>query len=739
MTHTSHRSEDACATAVSRRSFLQGAAALLVGVGFDGRLAVAQTHPDEGPRGFGAYVQVLPDGRVRFASPATEIGQGAADALARIVAEELDADWSRVEIAPAVADPALVSPHSKRQRIANSESVLGYYEPLRQAGAGARALLLQAAALQWNVPLTECRTEPGVVVHTATGRRAGYGELAATAATLAVPGKVETKDPAQYRIVGKRDSRKDARAKCTGEAVFAIDVKQPGMLAAALRMPPTVGGSVRRFDADSVAKLPGVVAVTPVDGGVAVIADHFWNARRAAEQLVVEFEPGPSAALNSPAMSEQMRAALSADDRAVQFPDVDTQVKPPKMRPLDRAAAEAALAGAKRSLELVYEVPYLAHQTMEPMTAAALVDGEGCRIWAATQQLDKTREMAAQLTGHPIERVHVESTYGGGGFGRRWELDFVRQAVQVAKAVPNRPVKLIWTREQDTQHDYYRPAFAVRTRIGLGDDGIVGMHSRIAGQSVWSFQGKPQIPKTADPSAAALLIYDVYDVPNKYIDFVEMPWRVPVGLWRSVTLSQNAFFGESAIDEAARALGQDPYRFRRTLLAKHPRLVAVLDAAAKAANWDAKLPKGRGRGIALSHGFDSICAQVAEVELRGRELRVVQLTCAFDCGRVISPSGLEAQLEGGMLFGLSAALHGRTTLADGAVQQSNFNDQPLVRLAETPKFRIVTMPGDGKPGGAGEAAVPCVAPAVANAIAAAGGPRLRRLPMLADDGTLSKA
>jgi CO/xanthine dehydrogenase Mo-binding subunit len=436
-------------------------------------------------------------------------------------------------------------------------------------------------------------------------------------------------------------------------------------------------------------------------------------------------------------MRAEMRAALGADERAVQFPDVDTQVKPPQMRPLDRAATEAALASAPRRLEVEYEVPYLAHLTMEPMTAAALVDGDGCRVWAATQQLDRTRELAAQLTGHPIERVHVESTYGGGGFGRRWELDFVRQAVQAAKAVPGRPVKLIWTREQDTQHDYYRPAFAVRTRIALGDDGIAGMHSRIAGQSVWRFQGKPQIPRTADPSAAALLIYDVYDFPNKYIDFVEMPWRVPVGLWRSVTLSQNAFFGESAIDEAARALGRDPYEFRRQLLAKHPKLVAVLDAVAKASGWGGKLPAGRGRGIAISHGFDSICAQVAEVELRGREVHVRRLTCAFDCGRVISPSGLEAQLEGGMLFGLSAALRGKLTLAGGAVQESNFNDQQIVRMQETPQLQIVLVPSGEKPGGAGEAAVPCVAPAVANAIAAAGGPRLRRLPMLADDGLLA--
>jgi isoquinoline 1-oxidoreductase beta subunit len=721
---------DARSARLNRRTFLKGAAAgLLVGVASDGRVALAADDGAAAMRGFGAYLQIRPDGVVRVLSPQTEIGQGASDALARIVAEELDADWSRVEIVQPIADPALNSPLSKRQRVANSESVVAYYAPMRQAGANARAMLVQAAAARWGVPADQCTTEPGFVVHAASGRRLGYGELAQDAARLPMPANVALKDPSTFRLIGQRSTRKDAASKSDGSAVFAIDVRLPGMLAAALRMAPAAGGKLKSFDAASVASMPGVVAVTPVDGGVAVIADHFWNARRAAEKLVVEFEPGDPA-LTSAQMRAAMRAALDDDALALQFPDVDTQSKPPKMRPLDMAATRAALAAAPQTLDLVYELPYLAHQTMEPMTAVALVTADECRVWAAQQQLDKARDAAAQITGLPLEKVHFDAVYGGGGFGRRWELDYVRQVVQAAKAVPGRPVKLVWTREQDIQHDYYRPGFMTRTRVGLDGKGIVAMHSRIAGQSVWRFQGKPLIPKTADPTIAALLIYDIYDFPNKYIDHAELKWPIPIGLWRSVTLSQNAFFGESAIDEAAVALKQDPYRFRRAMLAKHPRLVAVLDAAANAAGWDRKLPKGRGRGIAISHGFDSICAQVAEVEVKRGRVRVLELTCAFDCGRVINPSGLEAQLEGGMLFGLSAALRGGVTFADGAAVESNFNDQQIVTMHETPKLRTVLVPNGGSPGGAGEAAVPCVAPAVANAIAAAGGPRVRTLPLL---------
>jgi CO/xanthine dehydrogenase Mo-binding subunit len=331
----------------------------------------------------------------------------------------------------------------------------------------------------------------------------------------------------------------------------------------------------------------------------------------------------------------------------------------------------------------------------------------------------------------------MDMTFAGGGFGRKWELDFLRQSVQAAAAVPGRPVKLTWTREQDVQHDFYRPAYIARSRIALDAKGITGMHSRLAGQSVWRFQGRPMIPGMADPTAASLLIYDIYDFPNKYIDHVDVPWKMPVGLWRSVTMSQNAFFAESAIDEAAAALKRDPYEFRLAMLERHPRIRKVLETAALRAGWGKRLPKGRGRGIALSHGFGSICALVVEVSVEKDRLRVHQLTCAFDCGTQIDPGMIRAQLEGGMVYGLCAALRGDITFRNGSVVESNFHDQPILRINETPAMTIDLIDSTAAPGGAGEAGVPAVAPALANAIFAASGRRIRRLPLSASGITLA--
>ena len=337
----------------------------------------------------------------------------------------------------------------------------------------------------------------------------------------------------------------------------------------------------------------------------------------------------------------------------------------------------------------------------------------------------------AKITGLPLEKVRMDITFAGGGFGRKWELDFLRQSVQAAAAVPGRPVKLTWTREQDVQHDFYRPAYLARSRIALGANGITGMHSRLVGQSIWRFQGRPLIPGMGDPTAASLLIYDLYDFPDKYIDHVEVPWTIPVGLWRSVTLSQNAFFAESAIDEAAVALGRDPCDFRLSMLGRHPRIRKVLETAARLAGWGKPLPRGHGRGIALTAAFGSICAQVAEVSIDKDRLRVHGITCAFDCGRQIDPGMIRAQLEGGIVFGLSSALRGDVTFRDGAVVESNFHDQPILRFNETPRMTIELVGSDAAPGGAGEASVPAVAPALANAIFAASGRRIRRLPLSA--------
>ncbi len=715
---------------VSRRGFLQASAAtaLVLGLRVDGNV-VAATESDTGR--FSAFLEITPEGAIRITTPSTELGQGIHSNLPRIVAEELEANWADVEVVMPYADAAFVSPITGRHRTASSESVKIYYEQLRGIGATARDMLCAAAAQQWQVAPAECRAGASVVRHPSTGREATYASLATAASRLPVPANPRKKRPDEFKLIGKAIERKDLLDKVRGKTVFGIDVVLPGMLHAALRMPQQAGGDIASFDAGSVLKLLGVVAAVRVEGAVAVIADSFWRARKAAESLKVEFKPGPSDGLDADTIRDRLRSRLDDDAVAVPFPDIDTQSEVSKARPLDRAATERALSSAQQILTLEYEVPYLAHLTMEPMVSTALVTADACQIWIPSQQPDRGREAAAQITGLPLEKVRMNITFAGGGFGRKWELDFLRQSVQAAAAVPGRPVKLTWTREQDVQHDFYRPAYLARSRIALAADRITGMHSRLVGQSIWRFQKKPLIPGMGDPTAASLLIYDIYDFPNKYIDHVDVNLNIPVGLWRSVTLSQNAFFAESAIDEAAFALGRDPYEFRLAMLERHPRIRKVLETVARRASWDKRLPRGHGRGIALSAAFGSICAQVAEVSIEKDRLRVHGLACAFDCGRQIDPGMIRAQLEGGMVFGLSAALRGDITFRDGAVVESNFHDQPILRINETPPMTIDLIDGDAPPGGAGEAAVPAVAPALANAIFAASGRRIRRLPFSA--------
>lgn len=720
-----------CSPELNRRTLVASVlgSVFCLGIGSEGpavgRPAVAG---DSRASSFSAYLRINADGAVLITTPGVDLGQGSVNALPLILAEELDADWERVSVQLPRADPALASAVNGRQRTANSDSVLTYYDQLRQLGAAARTMLTAAAAERWGVSPAECTTAHGQVQHISSGRRLGYGALAAAAVEQPVPASPVLKAPADFKLIGRSPRRKDVAAKVTGEAVFGIDVELPGMLHAALRLPAEVGAELVRFDAAAVRRRRGVLAVVEVDRGVAVIADSFWRAKQAAEALDVEFGPGAITGLGSAELREQMQGELSSAE-ALPFPDVDTQVRPMAFRPLDRQVTLDALQAAPQTLDVEYEVPYLTHLTMEPPVCTARVTADNCEVWAPHQQPDKARQAAADAAGLAPEQVQLQVTRAGGGFGRKWELDFVRQAVQAAAAVPGRPVKLCWTREQDVAHDFLRPGFVTRTRVALDEQGITGMYSRISGQSVWRYQNKPMMPGMADPSVAALLIYDVYDFPGKYIDCVEAPWLIPVGLWRSVTLSQNSFFAESAVDEAAAALGRDPYEFRHAMLHRHPRLQAVLQAAAKRAGWTSALPQNRGRGIALSHGFDSICALVAEVTVVDDQLTINRLTCAFDCGLQIDPQNIRRQLEGGIIFGLSAALRGELNFRAGQAVESNFHNQPILRLPETPEIVIELIQGSDRPGGAGEAGVPAVAPALVNAIFAASQLRIRRLPL----------
>lgn len=717
---------------LSRRGFVSGLGfgigALVLGTVAEAAGATGYA----GPSRFGAMLGINAEGRVTVVCPSTEMGQGTHEALARMIAEELDCDWATLTVRLPWADPAFANPLARKQLTANSMTVMGYYLPLRKAGAAARAMLVEVAARRMGVPSSALVTRAGVVSHPATGRTLGYGALAAEAATLPVPADPPLKPIKDFAVIGSTGVRKDLLAKVTGTAEFGIDVNEEGMLVAALVLAPHPAASFEPQGVEAARAMPGVVAVVRVQGGMAVIADRFWKAKRAADAITLTITDSPIAGLDDAGIYARLQAAFT-NVAPLEFPDIDLSVFPPKATHADKPAVEAALKTAPRRIERSYEVPYLAHATMEPLVCAArLRDGE-LLIRGPLQDPQSARESAATLAGLPLDRVRVEVTFVGGGFGRKWSTDFVVPAIEAARAVPGRMVKVIWTREQDFMADQYRPAFAVRSVAAVGADGaITAMHSRIAGESIARYHhrtGPPGLKGLADPSVAALLIYQVYDFPNKLIEFHPAPVGLPVGFWRSVTMSQNAFFAESMIDEVARETGQDPYRMRRKLLNGHPRLTPVLDRAAQMIDWDGPRRKGTGRGIAFSYGEANFCAIAVEVEVKRRKLAIKRIACAFDCGLMIDPTSVEGQLTGGIVFGLQAAMWGEMHFADGRTTIGNFSDYRMPMLADIPPIEVSLMPGSDRPGNAGEASTPVIAPALVNAIADAGGPRIRRLPI----------
>ncbi|MCB1623424.1 MAG: xanthine dehydrogenase family protein molybdopterin-binding subunit [Pseudomonadales bacterium] len=689
-----------------------------------------------GPVQLTAYVGVAPTGAVTIVSPQTEIGQGVFDSLARLIAEELEADWSQVTVLNPYADGAFVSPISKRQKIGGSDSVISYYQPLRQAGATVRDMLIGAAAARWNVPAGECAAIAGRVAHPASNRSLSFGELAEAATRIPVPASITLKADKDFKLIGKRLARKDVPAKVDGSAQFGADIQIPGTLTAVLRRSNTVQGKLKRFAAASVTSKKGVIALVPLDDAVAVVADGYYNAKSAADALEIEFDETAVEKLDSASIREQLARALTDEAGVKPFPFVDRTQKPPKMTPGSKAAVDAALeAAGKRVLEATYEVPYVAHTTMEPQVCMARVDSTSCEIWAPHQAPDTGHKKAAELLGLPMESIRFNLTFGGGGFGRKWELDALLQCLRIAKEIPGKPVRLIWTREQDVKHDFYRAAYRAHYRAALGADGSVSaIHGRIAGQSLLGFKrmGPPDFP---DPTVHSGLIPNEYALGERYGDLATLDLPIPVGFWRSVSLSHNGFFAESFIDELAHFAGKDPYQFRRMLLAQQPRMLAVLEQAAQAADWDNKLPAGRGRGIAISAGFGSICAQVAEVEKSGDQVHLRRMTCAYDCGKIIDPSTVDAQIEGGIVYGISGALAG-LEIERGSIKQSNFNDYPALRINAMPKIEVHRIVSDQAPGGIGEAGVPAAAPALANAIFAATGQRVRQLPVKLDGLTI---
>jgi len=628
------------------------------------------------------------------------MGQGVKTAMPMIVAEELEADWTRVQVAQADADPAYGD-----QFTVGSRSVRSGFEPLRQAGAAARELLIGAAALTWKVPREACRARNGMVEHVATGRRLGYGALAALAATLPVPADPPLKPPSEFRILGTRVPRVDTPDKVSGEAVYGIDVRVPGMVYAAVARCPVFGGRVKSFDPAPALAVPGVQRVVQVSSGVAVVADRTWAAFEGKKALQVEWDEGKVAQWSSDGI---WRAFAAAAER-------------PAGGEVVRAVGDvdSALKGAARTVEAVYQAPYLAHACMEPMNCTAHVRGKRCEIWAPTQNPQGIEQAAAKLTGLAPEAITVHVTYLGGGFGRRGgPMDYATEAVELAQKI-DAPVQVVWTREDDMQNALYRPATYNVLRGGLDTRGApVAWSHRLVGPEGGSFL----LTRGADEL--------IYPVPHFRLERVIEDPGVPVAPWRGVGPSQNGWVVESFVDELAHAAGKDPYAFRRELVAGHPRLVQVLDLAAERAGWSSAPPAGRSRGIALWQFGDTFLAQVAEVSVSTEgAVRVHRVVCAIDCGVVVNPAGVEAQVQSAIIYGLTAALYGEITIDRGRVAQSNFNDYRMLSLAETPEIAVHLVRSDAAPGGVGEAGLPPIAPAVCNAIFAGTGKRIRRLPI----------
>lgn len=694
---------------VNRRSFLRAGAAtaggLLVGCYLpeSSRLS-AQARTDSK---LNAFVHVGSDDIVTLSIHKSEMGQGTVTSLSMLLAEELECDWKKIRTEFPGVEPAF----GPMMGTFGSLSIRTSWAPLRKAGATAREMLIAAAAQKWGVAKTQCRAENGVVINTATNDRLTFGSVAEAAAKIPVPDNVALKDYPQFRLIGTSPKRLDTPPKVDGTAAFGIDTRLPGMVYAVLARCPVFGGKVAGFDAAKAKAVPGVKDVVAISNGVAVIADNTWSAMEGRRALTVQWDEGANANVSS-ASIHKMFADLAEKPGAVARKQGDV---------------EAGLAGAAKKVEAVYEAPYLAHAAMEPLNCTAHVREDGCEIWASTQIQTAAREIAAKITGLPREKVQVHTLYLGGGFGRRGGSDYIGEAVEIAKAVKV-PVKLTWSREDDMQHDTYRPAAYTRFAAGLDPEGWpVAFSSRIACPS---FGGQRN---GVDHTAVEGTVDMQYGIPNVLVDYHAADAGIPVSYWRSVGYSQNTFFVESFVDELAAAAGKDPLEYRRRLLEKSPRLLAALELAADKAGWGKPLPAGRFRGVAVANNVGSFNAQVAEVSIDRGKLRVHRVVCAVDCGQVITPAGVVQQIHSGIVFGLTAALKGSITIDHGRVQQQNFHQYDMLRIDEMPVVDVHIVPSHNSPGGIGEASTPAIAPAVANAIFAATGKRIRRLPIRAED------
>jgi isoquinoline 1-oxidoreductase beta subunit len=662
-----------------------------------------------------AFIRIDPNGDTTLVMPQVEMGQGVYTAIPMILAEELDADFSRVKLLHAPPNDKLYgNPLFGLQVTGNSNSIRSFWMPLRKAGATARAMLVQAAAQQWNVEPAVCSAANGQVIHAASGRKLGYGELALEANKVATPQNVALKDPKDFVLIGKPLKRLDTPDKTNGKAVYGIDAMLPGLKFATLAACPVQGGKVKQVDDSAAKKVAGVRQVVVLDDLVAVVGDHMWAAKKGLDALDITWDEGANATVTSQEIWDALRQASTRDGAVAKSVGDVT----------------AALA-AGQTLEASYEVPFLAHACMEPVNATAHITPDGCEVWTGTQIVTRVQSAVATALGLPVDKVTVNNHLLGGGFGRKLEPDMAVAAARIAQHVDG-PVKVVWTREEDIRHDVYRPVYRDVISAALSADGkISAMKYRVAGSSVMARWLPPAFQNGIDIDGVDSAIDTPYDIPNLRVEFVQAePRGVTTGFWRGVGPNNNVFAIECFMDEAARRAGKDPIAFRRAMLDKTPRLRAALDLVAEKSGWGQPLPSRVGRGVSIQPAFGSFIATVVEAEVDGSgEVRLRRVNCAVDTGIAVNPDTIIAQLQGGLIFGLTAALYGEITIDKGRVQQSNFNDYRMLRIDQVPPIDVHVIKSGEAPGGIGETGVTASAPALRNAIYAATGVALQRLPI----------
>ncbi|NEV01344.1 xanthine dehydrogenase family protein molybdopterin-binding subunit [Bradyrhizobium uaiense] len=711
---------------LSRRNFLRAGAiaggGLLLSVSLPfASESEAATGGDFAPN---AFIRIGGDGKVVLTMPYVEMGQGTYTSIPMLIAEELEIGLTQVQLEHAPpSDKLYANPMLGVQATGNSNAMRGSWQPMRKAGATAKAMLVAAAAKRWNVEPASCRAENGEVHHAASGRKLSYGELAADAAQMPVPENVTLKNPADFKLIGTPAKRLDTPSKINGSAVYGIDARPPGVKIATLAQSPVFGGRVKRVDDAAAKAVNGVRQIVKLDDAVAVVADHMGAAKKGLAALTIEWDEGAHAKLATSDIARELEAATTKAGAVAQ----------------NTGDTDKAMAGAATKVEASYQLPFLAHATMEPMNCTVHVRADGCEIWVGSQALSRVQAVAAKMLDLPPEKVVVHNHLLGGGFGRRLEVDGVIRAVQIAKQV-DAPVKVVWTREEDIQHDMYRPYWFDRISVGLDGAGKpVAWNNRFAGSSVIARWLPPAFRNGLDPDTTEGAINLVYDIPNFHVEYVRVePPGIPTAFWRSVGPSHNVFVTESVIDEMAAAAKQDPVEYRKALLGKSPRARAALELAAAKAGWGGKLPAGRGRGVSLQFVFGSYLAQIAEVEVaKDGSVRVHRVVCAMDCGTVVNPDTVQAQLQSGINFGVTAALYGEITLKDGRVEQTNFDTYQMLRIDQAPAIEVHIVLSTEPPGGMGETGTSGIVPAIGNAIFAATGKRLRKMPV--DPAVLKQA